>query len=339
MVVAILLASADETFASLFNSLLKGIFNISANIKLGETLPRIVITLLSFIYLLCFFTYISLIYVKEEKPYEEKTKKDNFNIKVILGALNVIYLIFCISQIKSLLDVSQSEGYAYYARKGFFQLMIVSFINLVTILIAKKSEKGEENKGKYIKIMSLIMILFTFIILVSAAIRMYTYERAFGYTLLRLLVYSSLLTEAVLLVPTILYVIDKKVNLPKAYFVIIVTAYTCMNVANFDNLIAKRNVDRLNDTGKIDIYYLQESTGTDAAEELIKAFNSGKVVGEEKNNIVRHLKKMYTRLNAEEVDFRNFNISKMRAKKLIEESGITFYYHSEAELLLKHYLP
>ena len=99
-------------------------------------------------------------------------------------------------------------NYAQYARQGFFQLMIVSIINLVTILISKKKENGDEN-NTFTRCMSLIMIVFTFIIVISAGMRMHFYESAYGYTLLRLLVYCVLLTESILFIPTILYIIDK----------------------------------------------------------------------------------------------------------------------------------
>jgi len=75
--------------------------------------------------------------------------KDNFTIKVILGTLNVVYVVFCAIQIQSLFMKHVDINYAQYARQGFFQLMIVSLINLVMILIAKKSEKQDEKKGKY----------------------------------------------------------------------------------------------------------------------------------------------------------------------------------------------
>lgn len=63
---------------------------------------------------------------------------------------------------------------------------------------------------------------------------MYFYESAYGYTLLRLLVYCSLFTETILLLPTILYIMDQKVNLAKTYVTIILTIYIGMNFINFD---------------------------------------------------------------------------------------------------------
>ena len=239
---------------------------------------------------------------------------------MILTTLNIIYLVFCYIQIKSLFLKNVNINYAHYARQGFFQLMIVSIINLVTILIAKKNETTNETQNnKYIKVMSLIMLGFTYIILISSVVRMFYYESAYGYTLLRLLVYCALLTEAILLIPTILYIIDKKIKLPQCYFTIILAMYVVMNFANFDIIIAKRNVDRYIETGKIDMYYLRIGTGTDAVNQILRLLenNENEIVRQEAK---QHLENLYDDLKNKTFDIREFNISKMKAKALIEEN-------------------
>ena len=165
--------------------------------------------------------------------------------------------------------------------------------------------------------MCLAMIVFTFIILISAAYRMYLYESAYGYTFLRLLVYCILFTEAVMLIPTIMYIIDKKINLPIVYFTIVTSVYICMNFANFENIIAKRNVDRYLQTGKIDLLYLEMDTGTDAIKQIVRILDANEVGIKPETR--RYLKEMYNNLEIEEMDFRDFNLSKILAKKKISE--------------------
>ena len=200
--------------------------------------------------------------------------------------------------------------------------MIVSLINLVTILIAKNREK-EQNYNKYIRIMCLLMVAFTFIILLSSAVRMYFYESIFGYTLLRLLVYCSLFTEAILLIPTIMYIIDKKINLVKTYLTIVIIIYVCINFANFDNIIAKRNIDRYIETGKIDIYYLEMQTSTDAINQMFRILETNTNLDNIKQETKKYLNTLYDKLKAENMDFRDANISKIFAKNLIEKRLIT----------------
>ena len=235
---------------------------------------------------------------------------------MIITTLNIIYLVFSIIQIKALIVRDEYINYADYARQGFFQLMIISVINLIMILIAKR--KSYKN-NKFTNIMCLFMILFTFILIISSAIRMYFYEQAYGYTFLRLAVYFALLTEAILLVPTILYVLNKKKNLLKTYFSIIVTMYVIINLVNIDNIIASRSVTRYLETGKIDMAYIENNTGTDAIKQIIRILQSDKDENGTKQIASNYLINTYDKLINENTDFRDFNISKTLAKYLIEK--------------------
>lgn len=316
LVIIILLSSADEIFANIFKSIFENIFHMLWTINIS----KIICMLIAFLYFMGLFYYICIKYEVIQKIEENSSQRyDNFTIKTILISLNVIYLVFCCIQIKSLFIRNTTLNYAHYARQGFFQLMVVSLINLLVILIAKKRENKEEEKSnKYINYMSLLMIFFTFIIVISAAIRMHFYESAYGYTLLRLLVYCILLTECILFIPTILYILDKKINLPKCYFTIIIITYVCMNFANFDNIIASKNVNRYIETGKIDMYYLKHEMGTDAVRQIFRILEASSTDTEEiKIEARKYLQDVYKRINEEKIDFRDFNISKLLAKNLI----------------------
>lgn len=316
LVIIILLSSADEIFANIFKSIFGNIFHMLWTINIS----KIICMLIAFLYFMGLFYYICIKYEVIQKIEENSSQRyDNFTIKTILISLNVIYLVFCCIQIKLLFIGNTTLNYAHYARQGFFQLMVVSLINLLVILIAKKRENKEEEKSnKYINYMSLLMIFFTFIIVISAAIRMHFYESAYGYTLLRLLVYCILLTECILFIPTILYILDKKINLSKCYFTIIIITYVCMNFANFDNIIASKNVNRYIETGKIDMYYLKYEMGTDAVRQIFRILEASSTDTEEiKIEARKYLQDVYKRIDEERFDFRNFNISKLLAKNLI----------------------
>lgn len=319
LVIIILLSTADEVFANIFKGIFNRMINLLNSINISTSFVKTICIIISFFYFIGLFYYICFKYeVINEKDNKSKKINDNFTIKMILISLNLIYLVFCYIQIKSLFMRNTTLNYADSARQGFFQLMIVSIINLVTILIAKKRENKDETKtNRFINYMSLIMIAFTFIIVISASIRMYFYESAYGYTLLRLLVYCALFTESILFIPTIIYILDKKINLPKMYFAIVLVIYVCMNLANFDNIIAKRNVNRYIETGKIDLYYLKNETGTDAINQIFKIMETGADVDNVKAETSKYLKETFNDINEENMDFRDFNISKIFAKKLI----------------------
>lgn len=316
--IIMLLSSADEIFGKLFINIADNVLEVFRNIKISTLIVKLILICVCFAYFVCFFEYITNRYEIDNIEEKKIVQKDDFTIKMILTSLNVIYLFFCIIQIKALFLKNVSINYADYARKGFFQLMIVSAINLVTILIAKKYNKNTNVKTKYINLMSILMVLFTFIILLSSAYRMYLYESAYGYTMLRLLVYCSLFTESILLMPTIIYILDKPINLTKTYFIIVTVIYVCMNLSNFEKIIAKRNIDRYFETGKLDMYYLEYATGSDAVEEIIRVLDRADEEGN-RTHAERYLSNMYDELKNEKIDYRDFNYSKFKAKKLIED--------------------
>lgn len=318
-IIIALLSSADEIFGDIFINIFQWIITAIGKINISSIFVRILMIFLTFTYLMCFFDFITSRYRKKEEVEKQKKSKDNFTIKMILTSLNVVYVLFCYIQIKSLFMRNVEINYAQYAREGFFQLMIVSVINLITILIAKKNENIENNKeNKYINTMCILMIGLTFIILVSSAVRMYFYESAYGYTILRLLVYVVLATEAILLIPTIMYVLDKNINLAKTYFVIILSAYVVTNMANINSIITKRNVDRYLETGKIDFYYLKNEIGIDCILEIPEILEIEEAVGHEDlhTDIRKYVYEEITELEKEPFDFRDFNISKMLVKNM-----------------------
>ncbi len=236
--------------------------------------------------------------------------KDSTTLKLLIIILDIIYIVFDFIQIKSLMlhHVASNINYASYARQGFFELMAVSLINIAIILLSKKIDNINEKDNKIINISSILMVVLTLIIIVSSFLRMNLYENAYGYTMLRLLVYISLITEVILLEPTIIYIFNPKFNIVKSYMIIIICVYTVINFANLDYLIAKRNITRYYKTDKIDIYYL-ENYHTDNIPLLLDLYNNSK---DEKiiNELDIYLESIKNNKN---LDWQEYNISKKKA--------------------------
>ena len=267
LIVIALLSSADSEFSSLFSNLLIDLHFLS--------IPALVIKFFSiiipFFYIAGFFmNMLNIDEVLEEKENKKVKMKDGFTIYMMITALNIIYLIFCYTQIKSLFTIENIK-YSSYARQGFFQLMIVSLINIVMILKATdKNLKETEKQKKYKKIICIIMLVFTLLIIISSLARMTLYQQNYGETRLRILVDFTLITEIILLIPTAIYILKENIDLVKTYFIIIVTMYCVVNFSNIDYIIAKNNVDRYIKTGKIDDNYLKRLDNTDIIEQLLR---------------------------------------------------------------------
>lgn len=323
LIVLSLLISADTEFAKLFKNILKGIGKLSV----PTLVIRIGVIIFSFFYIAGFFTNMLSKYnvLNEFEDDEEKQTKESFTIHMILTALNIVYLVFCFIQIKSLFTIENIK-YSEYARQGFFQLMIVSLINIITILKATNKELIEtEKQNKYKKIMCIAMLVFTLIIIISSFTRMSLYQQQYGDTRLRILVDFTLITEMILLIPTAIYIIKPKINLAKSYFIVIVVMYCVINFANIDNMIAKNNIDRYIETGKIDLNYLTyELNSYDVMEQLVRLKNtefkytqdSGIQYGNKRNQQEQLKIYLLNRLAVleEKTAWQEFNLSKFNAK-------------------------
>lgn len=333
LIVIGLLCSADNEFAKIFSTIFKdiNIFNVS------ELTGRIIIIIIAFFYFAGFFMNMldKENGLKEFEKEEKIEKKESYTIRMMLTVLNVVYLVFCFTQIK-VLFTEQNIKYSEFARKGFFQLMIVSLINIVMILKANnKNLKETEKQEKYKKTMCIVMVIFTLIIIISAFARMTLYQQNYGYTRLRILVDLTLITEIILLIPTIIYILKNKIDLIKTYFVIIITMYCLVNFINIDKIIMKNNFNRYKETGYIDLNYLMEMNNSDLIEQLLelkdtefkyseKAYSQSDT---DKQEIQEQIGKQQRELNGylaswkksfnETHTLAEFNLPKMRAKSIL----------------------
>ena len=300
----------------IFNSVFSGIFNwfgdIINDFNLSNIIGRLIQMSLLFIYLSLVILFLYKDFSKKETISKERKPKDDFTIKLLLTVLNIVYIIFDIIQIKALVFHSVGDGitYAEYARQGFFQLMFVSLINISIILYSKKY-KNEDSK--YINIMSIIMVVLTFVVIVSSFLRMNLYEQEYGYTLLRLLVYITLFTEVILLIPTVKYIINPKTKILNYYMIIIVSVYTFINFINIDWVIAERNIMRYYDNSKLDLNYL-ENYSTDNVSSLIDLYDKTK-----DKKIKKDLKAYLSKLDTSMNGFQEWNLSKMYAEREISD--------------------
>lgn len=317
IVVLILLSSADSIFSNELKNILSTVF--SSGIFESETYINLFFRLIIIIGITIYF--IAILYniledkfcekdISETKPWKIDTIIGN----TILTVLNLVYLVFCYIQISVLfmkIGDMQNFNYASYARQGFFQLMAVSIINFIIILVTSKRKK-ENKKLNYTKIMNLLLAGFTLIILFSSFYRMYLYEQAYGYTFLRLMVYFALITEIILIIPTIMYILDLNINLTKTYFVVIMLMYILVNYVNIDYIIAKKNIDRYfeDENYELDMSYLQ-TLSIDATEQILRLENV------EDENISNQVKYYLYKVESEtkDINLQNFNINRIIAKR------------------------
>ena len=193
---------------------------------------------------------------------KEKSFFDTTILTTVLVMINIVYLVFCFIQFSYLIRNGANTlpggfTYAVYARQGFFQLLLVTMLNFIIIILSFKYKDINNLKAnKRINGLLLLMGVFTYIMIYSSFYRMGLYSQNYGYTYLRVFVYFFLLLETILLGATLAYIVKPKFNLAKFYVLTSLVLYIGLNYLNIDAMIAKNNVDRYFETGKIDFYYL-----------------------------------------------------------------------------------
>ncbi|MCZ4559218.1 DUF4173 domain-containing protein [Rhodococcus sp. IEGM 1401] len=181
-----------------------------------------------------------------------------------LGAVVALFVVFVGFQVPTLFGgqghVATTEGLtnAEYARQGFWQLLAVTV--LILFVIAVTVAKAPRNRrGDRIALRALLgaLCLLSLVIVASALHRMSLYEQQYGYTTLRLFVTAVEWWLGSVFV--LLLISGARMSgrwLPRAVGVGAVLTVLTLAALNPDAYIARHNVDRFEQTGRIDTSYV-----------------------------------------------------------------------------------
>jgi hypothetical protein len=314
-----LLSSADIVFKNIF-----------INIPLLKIFKHFLIIILVSVYGICFlWALLKAFDERKESTYnkiEWKLFLDPVVLLTILILINAIYTVFSFIQFTYLFGGSSfilpsHFTYAEYARRGFVELIIVTIINF-GILIFGITFVKKDSKRIFVALRAFLtfLVIFTFILLISAFYRMLVYEQAYGFTYLRIFVQAFMIMLFFLFVINIIYIWYQKLPIIKSYFIISLAVYIIMNFANVDIIIAKNNINRYFETGQIDMVYLK-GLSYDAVPEMQRLFMSVEVSPDSKEK--QMAKEILEYFKERKVDLKNqkswqsYNISKDKAEKII----------------------
>ncbi len=208
-------------------------------------------------------------------PKSTRLSFDPITISTLLLVLNVVYMVFAVTQFTYLFGGESNtlvSGYTYseYARKGFFELVAVSIINLgLTLLIISFLKRESRSLLRLTQGLLMLLVVSTIVILYSAHIRLSLYEETYGYTYMRILPHTFMILIFALLGISGFKVFRKSVPIIKLYTIASIVWYIFFNFMNIDRIIVDNNVERYLRTGKIDISYLR-NLSYEAIPSLIK---------------------------------------------------------------------
>lgn len=197
---------------------------------------------------------------------------------VVLIGLALLYTLFAVAQLVAAIGgddrVQRTTGltYAEYARTGFFQLLWAAGITLVVLLgIRALTRETSPRQDLAVRACSALCCLLTLVLVAAAINRLAVYRDAYGLTMLRL----ACTTFAWFLGATFVLLAARLVQgrggrdwLPAAMAVTALAALLWWNGSNPEAHVARTNVDRAVETGKLDADYA-DSMSDDAVPTLV----------------------------------------------------------------------
>ena len=186
----------------------------------------------------------------------------------VVAAVNAMLLLFGWVQFTYLFggqDALAAEGlsYAEYARRGFFELVAVAFVSLLLLLALHRVTRFEgARQERRFGLLTTLTVGLVLVLLASAFYRLRLYEAAYGYTRLRLYAHAFVvgLGAVLLWLPLTRWMRRLRPAWPLSFgFGTLMAALlftASLDVLNPDAFIARRNVERFEKTGKLDVRYL-----------------------------------------------------------------------------------
>lgn len=244
-------------------------------------------------------------------------------LSILLGSINALFLIFVVLQLAYLFGGesiihSQNFTYAEYARRGFFELIVVAVLTLGLLRATEMSTTKTPLHTRIFRILSSALILQVVVIMVSAFRRLSLYEHTYGFTNLRLYSHAFIILLGCLALLFMYKILSEgRARVMATGSLLLVVAFLAgLNMLNPEAFIARQNIDRFQTNGKLDGYYLS-SLSADAVPELDKALkgDNKKLKQELGENLARQ---WHTGGNFEKTKhWQSFNLSRDKGNELL----------------------
>jgi hypothetical protein len=237
----------------------------------------------------------------------------------MLGLLNVLFLAFAAVQLVVLFQghehVLRTAGltYAEYAREGFFQLLAATALTVAVVCFAWTRSR-RESRADHIVMKALLGLLcaLTLVIVASALRRLGLYEDAFGFTRDRLAAHAvALWLGGVVLAMLVAGAVGRTRWLFPAVTALTALAFLGFTAVNPDGAIARRNLERYAQTGKIDQDYLTHLSA-DAIPVLV----------EHKDPVAGWVLQNYQNPLPDSEPWSSANLSRINARHVVAQNGV-----------------
>lgn len=316
MIILPLLIASDMIFRQLFEAL-TGWFSFEKIVPNLRTVFGVFVTAFIGFALIYGFFYASchVDFSRERERFIERYDSIiGISFTTVIGGIYLLY-----SGIQIIYLFFGNEGslpagitYSQYAREGFWQLVAVALLNIIIVMSCMYLFA----ESRYLKLTLTIISGCTFIMIASAAYRMYLYVSSYHLTFLRLLVFWFLLILALIMSGVIVSIYKKGFRLVRYIIMVSVSGYLILSAARPDYQIARYNINHIEEITPEDLNYMIYGLSLDAAPVIADEVYDKYI--EADSHIIKGQLYDYFRTiadNNEGIYFRKANYSRIKAKK------------------------
>jgi hypothetical protein len=231
---AALLMSADEAFAKL----MKDLFFFEVSDAVLHVIVSIVLSAICAGFLRSLFFSGEMIRI----PRPSFLALPAAEVNIALALLNLLFATFVAMQFRYFFLITNPASLSQYARRGFFELVLVVALVLPMLLAADWLVK---TKNRLFRILSLVQVGLVLVIAASAYRRMQLYRDEFGLTEQRFYTTAFMIWLAVLLLWFVATVLTgQRARFALGAFATGAAAVVVLHAINPDALIVKTNLAR-----------------------------------------------------------------------------------------------
>lgn len=238
-VVVILLIRSDELFADSINEFVIRLPNFSLSV-FWEILFAVPVAM---------YIFGAVFSMSGAAPAHNENAPSYRLVPPVIGyaavtPICVFYFIYTITQFVNIANAFEKTlNYSRFARNGFFELCAIAVINLGVIVLMQTFSRRKENDVKplALRVYTVMISLFTLLIIATAITKMLMYIGEYGMTLMR--VYTSwfmVLLAVIFVLIIVLQVRDYVIW--RALFAAFTVMFALLCFGNFEGMIARYNI-------------------------------------------------------------------------------------------------
>ncbi|KAA0922398.1 DUF4173 domain-containing protein [Streptomyces apricus] len=176
-------------------------------------------------------------------------------LAALFAAFNAVQLAVLFGGYDAVLEKT-GLTYAEYARQGFWQLLLVTLLTLVVVVLALRwAPRDGARDGTLVRAVLGTLCALALVVVASAVRRMDMYVEAYGLTRLRISVVGVELWLGLVIVLIMAAGVLGARWLPRAVLASAAAGVLAFGILSPDALIAERNVQRYEETGRFDLAY------------------------------------------------------------------------------------